>query len=96
MFPLAASAAFCALQARPHVIWARFFGSTLEDRLRYAPSDCFETFPLPEGWATHPTQELNDARARAETRAGATAGKTARSKTTKRQSAEPDGRDLFS
>ena len=38
----------------------------------------------------------DDARARAETRAGATAGKTARSKTTKRQSAEPDGRDLFS
>ena len=24
-----------------------FFGSSLEDRLRYAPSDCFETFPFP-------------------------------------------------
>ncbi len=46
--------AFCALQARPHETWARFFGSSLEDRLRYTPSDCFETFPFPEGWETHP------------------------------------------
>ena len=50
-------AAFCALQSRPHEIWARFFGSTLEDRLRYTPSDCFETFPFPEGWETHPDLE---------------------------------------
>ena len=47
-------AAFCALQSRPHEIWARFFGSSLEDRLRYTPSDCFETFPFPEGWETRP------------------------------------------
>lgn len=44
--------AFCALQARPHELWARFFGSSLEDRLRYTPSDCFETFPFPEDWTT--------------------------------------------
>jgi hypothetical protein len=31
-----------------HEVWARFFASSLEDRLRYTPSDCFETFPLPE------------------------------------------------
>jgi hypothetical protein len=43
-------AAFCALQARPHEIWARFFGSSMKDDLRYTPSDCFETFPFPEGW----------------------------------------------
>ena len=47
-------AAFCALQSRPHEIWARFFGSTLEDRLRYTPSDVFETFPFPPGWTTDP------------------------------------------
>ena len=35
------------LQSRVHEIWARFFSSTLEDRLRYAPSDCFHTFPFP-------------------------------------------------
>ncbi len=40
------------LQSRVHEIWARFFSSTLEDRLRYAPSDCFETFPFPEGYDT--------------------------------------------
>jgi hypothetical protein len=54
VFPLTTHAAFCALQSRPHEIWARFFGSTLEDRLRYTPSDCFETFPFPENWETHP------------------------------------------
>ncbi len=57
VFPFTTYAAFCALQSRPHEIWARFFGSSLEDRLRYTPSDCFETFPFPEGWETHPTLE---------------------------------------
>jgi hypothetical protein len=38
---------FALLQSRIHEIWARFFASSLEDRLRYTPSDCFETFPLP-------------------------------------------------
>ena len=57
VFPLPTHAAFCALQSRPHEIWARFFGSSLEDRLRYTPSDCFETFPFPEGWETHPGLE---------------------------------------
>ena len=41
---------FC--NPRFHELWARFFGSSLEDRLRYTPSDCFETFPFPEGWET--------------------------------------------
>ena len=57
VFPFETHAAFCALQSRPHEIWARFFGSSLEDRLRYTPSDCFETFPFPEGWETHPALE---------------------------------------
>jgi hypothetical protein len=57
VFPLPTNAAFCALQSRPHEIWARFFGSTLEDRLRYTPSDCFETFPFPKGWEDHPQLE---------------------------------------
>ena len=57
VFPLDTRAAFCALQSRPHQIWARFFGSTLEDRLRYTPSDVFETFPFPVGWTTDPSLE---------------------------------------
>jgi hypothetical protein len=57
VFPLSTYAAFCALQARPHEIWARFFGSSIEDTLRYTPSDCFETFPFPENWQAHPALE---------------------------------------
>lgn len=53
VFALCTYAAFCALQSRPHEIWARFFASSLEDRLRYTPSDCFETFPFPDYWETH-------------------------------------------
>jgi hypothetical protein len=29
----------------------------LEDRLRYTPSDCFETFPFPTNWETNPKLE---------------------------------------
>ncbi len=50
VFALDTHAAFCTLQSRPHEIWARFFGSSLEERLRYTPSDCFETFPFPPTW----------------------------------------------
>jgi hypothetical protein len=35
------------LQSRVHELWAAFFASSLEDRLRYGPSDCFDTFPFP-------------------------------------------------
>jgi len=38
---------FALLQSRVHEVWARFFASSFEDRLRYTPSDCLETFPLP-------------------------------------------------
>ena len=57
IFPFTTHAAFCALQSRPHEIWARFFGSSMKDDLRYTPSDCFETFPFPEHWQTHPGLE---------------------------------------
>jgi len=57
VFPLHTRAAFSALQSRPHEIWARFFGSSMKDDLRYTPSDCFETFPFPNKWDTHPALE---------------------------------------
>jgi len=57
VFPFATHAAFCALQSRVHETWARFFGSSIKDDLRYTPSDCFETFPFPEGWDTNPVLE---------------------------------------
>jgi hypothetical protein len=57
IFPLETEASFCALQSRPHEIWARFFSATLKDDLQYAPSDCFETFPFPDGWQDEPQLE---------------------------------------
>jgi hypothetical protein len=50
--------AFTILQARPHEAWARFFASSMKDDLRYTPSDCFETFPFPEGFESNPTLEV--------------------------------------
>jgi len=51
------SSPFAALQSRIHELWARFFSSTLEDRLRYTPSDCFRTFPFPENFEADPILE---------------------------------------
>jgi hypothetical protein len=48
--PFSSYAAFCALQSRPHEVWARFLASSMKDDLRYTPSDCFETFPFPAAW----------------------------------------------
>jgi hypothetical protein len=50
-------APFAVLQSRIHEIWARFFSSTLEDRLRYTPSDCFRTFPFPASFETNTALE---------------------------------------
>ncbi len=57
VFPDARYGMFCVLQSRLHELWSRFFGSSLEDRLTYTPSDCFETFPFPTEWETHPALE---------------------------------------
>jgi hypothetical protein len=50
-------APLCVIQSRVHEIWARFFSSSMKDDLRYAPSDCFETFPFPPRYGTDPTLE---------------------------------------
>jgi hypothetical protein len=50
VFPFDSFPPFAVLQSRVHEVWARFMASTLEDRLRYTPSDCFETFPFPENY----------------------------------------------
>lgn len=41
------SADFALIQSTIHEEWARAQGSTLETRMRYTPSDCFETYPFP-------------------------------------------------
>ncbi|HXG60172.1 MAG TPA: DNA methyltransferase [Planctomycetota bacterium] len=57
VFPFDSYGPFAVLQSRVHETWVRFFASSLEDRLRYTPSDCFETFPFPERWDTRPALE---------------------------------------
>jgi hypothetical protein len=52
------SSSLALLQSRAHEIWVRFFGSSLEDRLRYTAADCFETFPFPPNWQQNPALEL--------------------------------------
>lgn len=47
VFALPTFASFAMLQSRVHEVWTRFFASSMKDDLRYTPSDCFETFPLP-------------------------------------------------
>lgn len=50
IFAIDSHSVFATLQSSVHCIWARTFSYTLEDRYGYAPSDCFETFPLPSGY----------------------------------------------
>ena len=57
VFPFDSYAAFCVLQSRVHEVWVRFLGSSMKDDLRYTPSDCFDTFPFPEGWETDDSLE---------------------------------------
>lgn len=46
---------FASLQSRVHETWARSQSSTLETRLSYTPSRCFETFPFPRPTAEQRT-----------------------------------------
>jgi hypothetical protein len=49
VFPMDSAAIFSVLQSSHHWEWARYYTSTLgATTLNYSPSDCFETFPLPE------------------------------------------------
>ena len=47
VFPFTSYGPFAVLESQCHLLWGQFFASTLEDRLRYIPSDCFETYPFP-------------------------------------------------
>jgi type II restriction/modification system DNA methylase subunit YeeA len=40
---------FGILHSRLHELWALRLGTSLEDRPRYTPTTCFETFPFPSG-----------------------------------------------
>lgn len=52
-------ATFGILHSRMHELWALRLGTSLEDRPRYTPTTCFETFPFPAGLT--PRDTLNGA-----------------------------------
>jgi hypothetical protein len=68
VFTTGSFAIFALLQSQVHEIWRREFSSTLEDRLKYVGSDCFDTFPLPpasdSAMLTEVGQECHEARQR--------------------------------
>ena len=44
---------FTVVQSTLHEVWARKYSGSLETRLRYSPSKCFDTFAFPDGlWKT--------------------------------------------
>jgi len=49
---------YALVQSTIHEVWARKYSGALETRLRYSPSDCFETFAFPAGQWQHPNPEL--------------------------------------
>ncbi len=54
---------FGVLHSRPHEVWALLMGTRLEDRPRYTPTTCFETFPLPSPTADQQAAIAEAARA---------------------------------
>ena len=46
---------FGILHSRFHQLWSLRMGTSLEDRPRYTPTTCFETFPFPAGLAPQDT-----------------------------------------
>ncbi|WP_307726727.1 type IIL restriction-modification enzyme MmeI [Candidatus Chloroploca mongolica] len=56
-------AIFALIQSTIHDVWTRIQGSTLETRMRYTPTDCFETFPFPTSLQNDLTQRRRGAEA---------------------------------
>jgi type II restriction/modification system DNA methylase subunit YeeA len=48
---------FGVLHSRAHEVWSLRMGTSLEDRPRYTPTTCFETFPLPWPPGQEPTAD---------------------------------------
>jgi hypothetical protein len=57
VFTIDSYQAFSVLQSRPHEFWARLFGSSMKDDLRYTPTDCFETFSFPNEFESNAALE---------------------------------------
>lgn len=51
---------YAVVQSTLHEVWARKYSGALKQDLRYSPSNCFETFPFPEGLWQTPNPTLAD------------------------------------
>ncbi|WP_260472456.1 Eco57I restriction-modification methylase domain-containing protein [Chlorobium phaeovibrioides] len=49
---------YSIVQSTIHEVWARKYSGSLETRLRYSPTDCFETYTFPEALWQVPNQIL--------------------------------------
>jgi hypothetical protein len=49
VFPLSTFADYATMQASFHEYWRLEYGASLRTDARYTPSDCFDTFPFPNG-----------------------------------------------
>ncbi|HPG61437.1 MAG TPA: N-6 DNA methylase, partial [Casimicrobium sp.] len=72
-------ATFGILHSRFHELWSLRLGTSLEDRPRYTPTTCFETFPFPAGLTPldtrdQQTETLEDGAVIPATRSAASAG----------------------
>lgn len=54
----ATAGAFSVLHSRIHEEWVRLTSSSLEDRQGYRPSDCLDTFAMPQHWRDSSVLEL--------------------------------------
>ena len=50
---------FGILHSRFHELWSLRLGTSLEDRPRYTPTTCFETFPFPPGLTPRDTASID-------------------------------------
>lgn len=57
VFPERRACAFAILQSCLHDAWARFLTGVRKDDLNYSPTHCFNTFPFPDNWGSHPALE---------------------------------------
>ncbi|WP_205169010.1 Eco57I restriction-modification methylase domain-containing protein [Burkholderia sp. LMG 13014] len=58
VFPFSNNSMFAVLQSSIHESWARRYSSSLETRINYSPSDCFETFSFPN--EAHELETIGD------------------------------------
>lgn len=49
---------YTVVQSTIHEVWARKYSGALKQDLRYSPSNCFDTFPFPDGLWTAPNPGL--------------------------------------